>query len=241
MKKIFLFLLCIILSLITLGQEKKEYEDQIKGVRVTMPKFTGIVRTVIEKSDFETIENYLKRNIQPMVAPLEILDEGTEVVQFVVNPSGELSDFKVINSINPIYDEEVIRALLTTNGMWLPGLNNNQMVPMEKEVSIVFKLENTSDFTSRAKWYYKKGSKMLYVKENPKMALKNFNQGILLLPKEKCILMGRGMTKYELGDEAGACQDWNRIKSLGGFEGDAYLDNYCDMKGFAEMIKILNE
>lgn len=206
-----------------------------------MPKFTGIERTIIEKSDFETIENYLKRNIQPIIEPLEILDEGTEVVQFVVNPSGELTDFKVINSVNPIYDEEVIRALLTTKGMWLPGLNNDQMVPMEKEVSIVFKLENTPDFTSRAKWYYKKAGKMLYLKENPKMALKNFNQGILLLPKEKCLLMGRGLAKYELGDEAGACQDWNRIKSLGGFEGDAYLDNYCDMKGFAEMIKILNE
>lgn len=176
-----------------------------------------------------------------MIESLEISDEGTEVVQFVVNPSGELTDFKVINSVNPIYDEKVIRALLTTNGKWLPGLNNDQMVPMEKEVSIVFKLDNARDFTPRAKWYYKKGSKMLYVKENPKMALKNFNQGILLLPKEKCILMGRGLAKYELGDEAGACQDWNRIKSLGGFEGDAYLENYCNMKGYAEMIKIMNE
>ena len=241
MKKIFLFLLCIILSLVTLGQEKKEFKDQIKGVRVTMPKFTGIERTIIEKSDFESLENYLKRNILPFIEPLEIIDEGTEVVQFVVNPSGELTDFKVINSVNPIYDEEVIRALLTTNGMWLPGLNNNQMVPMEKEVSIVFKLENASDFTSRAKRYYKKGGTMLYVKENPKKALKNFNQGVLLLPKEKCILMGRGLAKYELGDETGACQDWNRIKSLGGFEGDAYLENYCNMKGYAEMIKIMNE
>lgn len=44
----------MILSLVTFGQEKKEFEDQIKGVRVTMPRFTGIERSIIEKSDFES-------------------------------------------------------------------------------------------------------------------------------------------------------------------------------------------
>jgi hypothetical protein len=82
---------------------------------------------------------------------------------------------------------------------------------------------------------------MLLIKERPKLALMNYNQAVTLLPNDKCILLGRGMAKYELGDKSGACQDWNRIKALGGFEGDVYLDSYCEMKGYSDMISTLQE
>jgi TonB family protein len=243
MKRNILFVLCLFISFITFGQEKKEFVDEIKGVKVTAPKFTGIEVPILKQTNSNSgaLENYVIKQIQIPQNSIDWTDEGTVVVQFLVNPSGKLSDFSVINSVCSILDNEVIRALKTTNGMWMPGSNNDEFVPMEKEISISFRMENSPDFVKRSQLYYRKGGKMLYDKERPRIALRYFNQGIALMPNSKCILMGRGLAKYELGDKEGACRDWNRIRHLGGIEGEPYLDGFCKMDGFAEMAQILSK
>jgi hypothetical protein len=41
-------------------------------------------------------------------------------------------------------------------------------------------------------------------------------------------LYRRGMCKLLLGNKAGACEDWNKVKSLGGTpQVDALLEKYC--------------
>lgn len=234
-------LLCMIISIITFGQEKNKYNDEIKGVKVSPPKFIGgeDLLTILNKDEFISFNDYMTVHFQYPEKSIEMFEEGTEVVQFVITPQGEVTDFNIINSVSPAIDEEVIRVLKTTSKLWQPGLNNEKPVSMGKEVSIVFKHKNTTDFTKRASKFYMMGAKMLLVKDRPKVALKIFNQAITLRPNEKCILLGRGMAKYELGDKSGACRDWNRIKAIGGFEGDAYLDNYCEMKGYSDMISTL--
>jgi TonB family protein len=231
----------MLISITTFGQEKKQFSDEIKGVKVSPPRFIANeeLLSVLNETQFGSLNDYLISNIQYPENSKKWKEEGTEVIQFVVTTKGDLTDFKVINSVSPAIDQEVIRVLKTTNGLWRPGLNNEKPVAMGKEVSIVFKLENTNDFTTRAKRYYTTGAKMLLIKERPKLALMNYNQAVTLLPNDKCILLGRGMAKYELGDKSGACQDWNRIKALGGFEGDVYLDNYCEMKGYSDMISTI--
>ncbi|MBV5312492.1 MAG: energy transducer TonB [Prolixibacteraceae bacterium] len=236
MKSTVLFLLLMIVSLVTLGQKPKDLDE----IKVTPPKFAG-TPVAVKQHDYQSIESYLVKYIQSKVTSLDLTNEGTVVMQFIVNPSGNLSDFRVINSVSPTIDNEVKKALLTTNGMWLPGLNNDEQVAMEKEISIAFRLENSQGFGKRASWYYKQGGKMLYVRENPEKALKRFDKGIALRPNEKCLLLGRGLAKFEIGDKDGACKDWNRIKSLGGFESDSFLNNFCEMEGFAELVKILKE
>jgi TonB family protein len=172
--------------------------------------------------------------------------EGTEVVQFVITTKGEVTDFKIINSLSPEIDEEVLRVLKTTNKMWRPGLNEGKPVAMGKEIAIIFKdnffNENpvyVTHFVDQAKKFFNVGNKQLYVKKNSKKALKFYNRAVCYLPKDKALLVTRGMCRFELGDEKGACQDWNRIKSLGGFESDAYLNNFCEMKGYKEMVSTL--
>ena len=53
--------------------------------------------------------------------------------------------------------------------------------------------------------------------------------------------MVRGICKYNLGDKDGACQDWNRVKTLGGDSGEIYLKDFCKFEGYAEMVKTLKE
>lgn len=61
------------------------------------------------------------------------------------------------------------------------------------------------------------------------------------MPNDESFLVIRGMCRYELGDKTGACQDWKRIKVLGGLESDFYLNNFCEFKGYSDMISTLNE
>jgi hypothetical protein len=54
------------------------------------------------------------------------------------------------------------------------------------------------------------------------------------------------LCKYDLGDEEGARRDWNRIKTLNDngnvqFEPNYLVDDFRELKGFAELIQILKK
>lgn len=141
------------------------------------------------------------------------------MIEFEVTSGGKLTGFKVINSVSPEIDEHVIALLKNTSGMWVPGKINGFPVSMKKEISVAFKWNEfaafaAKDFTELARHYFEKGSKELFVKNQPEKALKHFNIGMRYLPCNESLLMLRGMCRFELGDEAGARQDWGRMKAL---------------------------
>lgn len=244
-----MLLLCLAASVITFGQEKKESLNELREVKVTAPKFTGtlVFPKVTNENELSPLKDYLLKNIQYPEESKRIGKEGTEVVQFVVTPEGELTDFNIINSVSREIDEEVIRVLKTTNQMWKPGMNNETPVAMEKEVSVVFNIStNDSQFSNanffiQAKKNFDIANKKFFIKENNKSALRYYDRAILYLPNDKALLVTRGMCRYELGDNKGACQDWNRVKTLGGSESKEFLNDLCEYKGYNEMLTILQK
>ena len=237
-----LSLLCIISSVTTFGQNQKQ--KSMEEIICTPPKFTGIKATIPMLLDgkFPTIENYLTENANYPGVAKQLFSQGTVVVHFVITPKGEVSDIKIVNSVSKEIDEEVIGALMTTSGMWKPGNNNGDAVAMEKEVSVIFRLEDSKySFNDMVKTYFSHGAEMLFMKKSPKKALRYFDKGITLLPNETSLLALRGMTRFELGDKEGALRDWTRIKNLGGLEGVGYIDCFIDMKGYAEMNRVLGK
>ncbi len=238
MKTTIIFFLCMIGSLITFGQNQKVVEE----TTCTPPKFTGIKSTVpmIVEGNFPTIEQYLRENATyPEEARAKWI-QGTEVVKFIVTPKGEISNIDIINSVSQEIDDEVISTLQATSGMWKPGNNSGTPVAMEKEISLVFRLEDSnSSFNNLGRRYYSGGANMLFMKQNPKKALKYFDKGITLFPNDKSILALRGLTRFELGDKNGAISDWTRIKNLGGMQENWYLESFINMRGYAEMNRVL--
>ena len=248
MKTIIIFLLCMILSGITFGQieEEKMRHVDVDEVQVVPPKFTGVKNAIplLKEGKIESIGDYLAKNIEYPKKDAERFIQGTEVVQFVVSPTGELSDFKVINGISPQINEEVIRVLETTSGMWVPGYNNNEPVAMEKEISVAFKITGLPyplDFKTQATKYFSKGTEILFTKHNPKRALKFYDKGIMLLPNDEGLLLMRGIARYEVGNKDGAYRDWDRINALGGSFSYEHLAKLNEFKGYAELTRILNE
>ena len=216
---------------------------------VTPPKFTGIENgaAILETDNSFTVKNYLLKNVICPKRSAECWLEGTEIVQFTITASGNVNNFKVINSVSPDIDKEIIRVLKTTNGMWKPGYLNGEPTAMEKEVSILFRVgdynysEVEKHFTNKATYYFKEGSLNLLVKNNPKKALKHFNNGVRYLPNDTGLLMLRGICNYELGDTESAKRDWDRIVILGGIDTRKFNDDLVGMIGYSKMTNILTE
>jgi TonB family protein len=244
----------MMVSIIAFGQidDKELPSVNLNEVMVALPTFTGIPGSVnfIHSEKATSLEEYLQKNI---IYPEEAVDNfirGTEVIKFVVTPEGNTTDFKVINSVSRQIDQEVIRVLKTTNGMWMPAHNNEKHVAMVKEVSIPFDIAGVSrsgskaDFKTLAQKYSTEGSTQLLVKNNPKKALKSYDKGILLRPNDKSLLLTRGMARYQVGDKDGATRDWARMKELGDATGENFFKNFeafKGLKGYNEMISYLDE
>ena len=122
-------------------------------------------------------------------------------------------------------------------------MKNGEFVDMDRELSIVFSLDetvkNSPKFIEYARQDYNKANKKFFLEKKNKSALRYYDKAVVYIPNDKSLLVTRGMCRYVLGDNKGASQDWKRVKSLGGFESEEYLKRFADLDGYAQMIDIL--
>ena len=210
--------------------------QDLQEIKVTPPKFRSAF--------YQNLNDFLLSGIEYPVESIKAGNEGTEVIHFVITPLGNITDIRIINSISEIIDLEMIRILEITAGKWIPGTANGEPVAMEKEISVVFKISEKSDFVSKAKSNLELGNKLLFENKNPKKALKYFDKCITLLPNEETLLAVRGLCKYEIGDIEGAKNDWNRLKILKEKNDAEFLIEtsviYSQLSGYSEMMTFVN-
>ena len=245
MKKNVIFALIMLAAGFASGQKQNVTE-----IEVTAPRFTGIKNAIQVKNESSAtlIKKYLSKNVEFPVEDAATKTEGTEVVQFTVTSTGYVTDFKIINSVSKDIDNEIIRVLKKTDGMWLPGYNNGKPVDMTKEVSLVFCLEKknsesiTDMFTKKAANFFSAGTVAFFEKKNPRKALKFYNCSANYLPSDNSLLLLRGVCRYELGDTEGAKEDWNRMASLGGtIDMSEYTGQIAGLKGYNELMTIITK
>lgn len=244
MKKNVIFAISMLVASFAVGQNRN-----VEEVSVSAPQFTGVENAMMHQNESPNapIKNYLSKKVCFSAEAAACKAEGTEVVQFTVTADGNVADFKIINSVYPAIDNEIIRILKNTNGMWLPGYNNGKLVDMTHEVSMVFCLEKknsesiTKMFSEKASNYFSAGTEVLFEKKNSKKALKFYSSDINYLPKNQSLLLMRGLCRYELGDAAGANEDWNRMASLGGIDMSEYTEHIEGLKEYDELMAILQK
>lgn len=209
--------------------------------QMTEPEFTGVKKNAKTSDGInDPLVAYLTQNFRCPDGTNNCIPEGTAVIQFVVTPEGELDDIVVIESLCCQVDDELIRALKTTNGMWNPVEVDGIPISAAKEVSLMFVTNRYEEnpktyFTEKATAFFNKGNKLFLKSENPQKAIKYYDKSVNYRPNEVATLMLRGLCRYELGDEEGACKDWNRINLLGSTNMDDYFEDLCEMKGFEKM------
>ena len=254
MKTIIYVVLCLLLSFISLGQTN---DMNFTEENSTSPKFVG-VENVVEKwngESSESIVKYICAEIRNSDWAPENKEQGTEIIKFTVDEKGRLSNFKVVNSVSQEIDEELIKILKLTDGKWKPGTKDGQLVAMEKEINLSFICTEKKDcgnyFMMKARKNFDKANQMMIVKNNPKKALKYYNQAVQYCPCQTSSLLLRGICKYELGDKEGAVADWKRINELGNINVDKYINNlvpelaengnFMQSEAYANMTQVLNK
>ncbi len=238
MKNKVLFLLGLAMSVVAYGHYNPSIP--LKEMGKTAPEF----KVVEEGQEMASINVYLAKSVQFPQGTESFGLIGTEVVEFVVTATGEVTNLRVINSVSFNMDEEVTKVLKETSGKWTPGSINGVPVEMKQEVSLIIKPNTNYDLNKIANNFYQKGINKLLVGNDPQKALKNFNRAVSLLPYEESFLASRSLCKYELGDKDGARQDWDRIISLykaaiPQFHPAELNQEMKHLKGFAEMSQLL--
>jgi len=244
MKTIILLIVFLIAPFFVIAQEPLKMDE------ANAPRFVpneNVAGLLYESSP--TFESYLQDNIKYPKEAIKCFNQGTVVVQFVINANGELSDFKVINSVCPVIDKEVLRVVKTTDGMWKPAFTSGKPVPMIKEVSMMFAtsvevkdLEAPVEyFKNLARDCWMKGNKLLVKKHNLKRAMKQYDEAIKYLPYDGAALLARGLCKYEMGDIEGARSDWERANRTGSYEASLYIEKLAYLKGYNEMIATIEK
>ena len=87
------------------------------------------------------MNSYLERKLKYPSNALNRQIQGQVIVQFVIDPYGQVSQAKIIKGLGGGCDEEALRVV---NNMpkWIPGENKGMRVPVYQSIPIVFKLYN---------------------------------------------------------------------------------------------------
>lgn len=247
MKKLVFLFVFLAGGLLAAGQSQNQ-NDPISQAEFAGHYYRFIADNV---SSTQAINEYLCNQICYPLKSINCNREGIEVVQFVVSPSGQLSDFNVINSVCPEIDEAMISALQTTNGMWKPAYKDGKAVANTTEIYRVFKIDDEltaeeihKEFTAKATDYFNRANKQLLEKNNPARAKKLYSMGLNYLPYDESLLLGRGLCSYELGDIQSANKDWNRMKELAhrnqiAIDIENVASNYSEQEGYDEFKRVM--
>ena len=242
MKRIIVFIIFATFSVATFCQETTSVA--LGKMEVSPPRFAGIENAVtfLEEEQCQSFVDYVAENFQYPDFRNSKICEGTEVVQFVVSPAGEIVDFKVINSLAPEIDAEIIRVLKSTSGMWLPGTSDEKRVSMSREISLAINCNGDRDFEKIARSNFERAHKLWFTRNKPEKALRHYNKGIRYRPYDESLLFMRGLCKFELGDKEGAREDWCRFNDCGGtvdWEEKFLSDHKHQLKTYDEVVDIL--
>jgi len=81
---------------------------------------------------------WLTRNLRYPTSAEEKKIEGKVIVSFIVNKNGSISDIKIIKSLDPDCDSEVLRVMKKMP-KWKPGTEKGRPVRSEYVIPIIFK------------------------------------------------------------------------------------------------------
>lgn len=100
------------------------------GVEV-MPQFPG--------GDDELL-HFIRDNLKFPENAASAGIQGRVTIRFTVTTSGEITDIRVIRSLDPACDAEAVRVISIMPN-WLPGRQNGKNVPVYYTIPIVFKMQ----------------------------------------------------------------------------------------------------
>ena len=121
-------------------------ENQIKNT--STKNSHGLIKVnnveAIKKPSYEGGDQKLNRDLSMRIRyPFEAFQndiQGTVIVKFTVTKSGEVTDFRIENSVNIDLDIAAINAVKDLPGKWIPGEIEGMKVDLPLTIPVSFKL-----------------------------------------------------------------------------------------------------
>jgi protein TonB len=89
----------------------------------------------------EAFREYISQNLNYPQVALENGIAGRVFVQFVVDQRGQVVDIQVTRNVDPLLDNETLRLIKSTSGMWTPARQREKPVKVRYTFPIMFKLQ----------------------------------------------------------------------------------------------------
>lgn len=113
-------------------KEEPIEEEEIFYIAEDMPLFNG-------KDASDSFREYVAKNLKYPNIAAENGIQGTVYIQFVVEPSGLVSNVKVLRGVDPSLDKEAVR-IVQSSPKWTPGKQRGKPVRVSFTFPITFKL-----------------------------------------------------------------------------------------------------
>jgi TonB family protein len=213
--------------------------------------FKGLHMFVIDSSENHTsfvIDTTLRRNFISeyylMIPPVweHNREYGTVTLGFEVDTTGHIADLKVVNSINPLLDNEALSFINKTNGAWTPAWKDGSKVPSYKYFNCYF---NDAYFESTMKENEIKALRLGYkiiqdrgYKSNSSLAHHEYFYAMQLLQEKKYqeslyyfdraaryfvkdpnVFYQRAIALHYCGKPEKSCDDLQRVVDIAEIEG----------------------
>lgn len=128
---------------------KKNPDTEIFKVVEEMPRFPGCEDQNLSGEELKfcsqkQLLEFIYKNIRYPKAARDRGAEGVVVVQFVINTEGRLEQQKIVRSVDPDLDDEVLFITELMNDMetpWIPGKQRGKVVNVQFNLPIKFKLD----------------------------------------------------------------------------------------------------
>ncbi|RDC54159.1 hypothetical protein DU508_23285 [Pedobacter chinensis] len=149
---------------------------------------------------------------------------GTLHATFIVDANGKADGLKIIQGINPAYDKAYTKIFYAARNNWKPATRNGRPVR-------VLMYQEKKYFTSDEaipSFFNSQKANQAYHNKDYETALYYYDQALATRPDETTDLYHRGICKQMLGNLAGACSDWNKVKALKSDVADGVMAKYCN-------------
>jgi tetratricopeptide (TPR) repeat protein len=142
---------------------------------------------------------------------------------FIVSKTGVADSLKILEGMGPGFDKAFAKAFNKDKNDWKPAVLNGKYVAVQMFVELTY---GTFGPAFSADQYTRKAD-IAFKQKDYQAALYYYDQALKSIPTDKENLYNRGFCKKMLGNLAGACEDWKKIKTLGGTQADDLLAKYC--------------
>jgi TonB family protein len=171
----------------------------------TLPEFAGGESALYE---------FVRANVKyPLEARLNNV-EGTSYVNFIIEKDGSVTGISVYKGVSKECDEEAMRVVKITEGMWKPGRVDGEPVRVVFTLPVAYKLAGGANDPRDAALSYNKGVDLMK-KEKYEKALLYF---AAYSPSDELYpdaIFASGVCRYMQSDYEGAITDWEIARIAG--------------------------